>query len=65
MRRSWLPAPLLAHPLASVQVVSSGEAVCLVVLLKLEAATSGWRQGERGSRASGTLLGLGGGLGHS
>lgn len=36
-----------------------------VRLEELEGRTSGWRPGERGSRASGTLLGLGGGLGHS
>lgn len=32
---------------------------------ELEEGTSGCRQGERGSRVSGTLLGFGGGLGHS
>lgn len=36
-----------------------------VRLEELEGGTSGWRPGERGSRASGTLLGFGGGLGHS
>lgn len=51
---------------------SMGGAVSLVQTLEesvrpeeLVGGTSGCRQGDRGSRASGTLLGFGGGLGHS
>lgn len=63
-----LPPLLHVEP----KVSSRGGAVSLVEVEEesvrveeVEGGASGWRQGERGSRASGTLLGLGGGLGHS
>lgn len=45
--------------------VGAAETEESVWLEEVGGGTRGWRAGERGSRASGTLLGLGGGFGHS
>lgn len=70
--KNKLPSLLCVHPGLSTHKKSWGGAVSLGEvqeqcerLEELEGGTGGWRTPGRDSWASGTLLGLGGGLGHS